>query len=116
MSIASCPVSGVAGSQCPAGSIAGRSRSSSRIGPRGCSFSGYTQPGDIHAAFDVGWHGPYLILGPELTMPDPERSRPRRLVANEVGLAEPGVLAASTQADFSRERKAINEILYANIP
>ncbi|KAK3900396.1 alpha subunit of putative sulfite reductase [Staphylotrichum tortipilum] len=54
MSIASCPVSGMGGGgQCPAGSVAGRSRASSRIGPRGCSFSGYTQPGDIHAAFDV---------------------------------------------------------------
>ncbi|KAK3315893.1 hypothetical protein B0H66DRAFT_273438 [Apodospora peruviana] len=44
-----CPVSGAAGGQCPAGSASGRSR----VGPRGCSFSGYTQPGDIHAAFDI---------------------------------------------------------------
>lgn len=24
-----------------------------RVGPRGCSFSGFTQPGDIHTAFDI---------------------------------------------------------------
>ncbi|KAK4442883.1 alpha subunit of putative sulfite reductase [Podospora aff. communis PSN243] len=53
MSVMSCPVSGKAGAQCPAGSVAGRSRSSSRMGPRGCGFAGYTQPGDIHAAFDI---------------------------------------------------------------
>ncbi|KAK5658019.1 hypothetical protein OQA88_2573 [Cercophora sp. LCS_1] len=43
----------MAGARCPAGSVAGRSRAGSRVGPRGCSFSGYTQPGDIHAAFDI---------------------------------------------------------------
>ncbi|KAK4033607.1 alpha subunit of putative sulfite reductase [Parachaetomium inaequale] len=81
MSIASCPVSGMAGGgQCSAGSVAGRSRSSSRIGPRGCAFSGYTQPGDIHAAFGI----------------------PRGVDAEEWLRM--------------RERKAINEILYSNIP
>ncbi|VBB80424.1 Putative Sulfite reductase, alpha subunit (flavoprotein) [Podospora comata] len=79
MSMQSCPVSGVAGGQCPAGSVAG-SRSSSRMGPRGCSFSGYTQPGDIHAAFDI----------------------PRGVDAEEWLRM--------------RERKSINEVLYANIP
>ncbi|KAK3947148.1 hypothetical protein QBC32DRAFT_401772 [Pseudoneurospora amorphoporcata] len=49
----SCPVSGMAGAQCPAGSMSSQGRSSSRLGPRGCSFSGYSQPGDIHAAFDI---------------------------------------------------------------
>ncbi|KAL2116173.1 hypothetical protein VTJ04DRAFT_10428 [Mycothermus thermophilus] len=52
MSIASCPVSGMAGGRCPA-STGSHSRSSSRMGPRGCAFSGYAQPGDIHAAFDI---------------------------------------------------------------
>ncbi|KAK0615347.1 hypothetical protein B0T17DRAFT_383314 [Bombardia bombarda] len=53
MSSQSCPMSGMAGGQCPAGSVAGRGRAGSRMGPRGCSFSGYSQPGDIHAAFDI---------------------------------------------------------------
>ncbi|KAK3998190.1 alpha subunit of putative sulfite reductase [Cladorrhinum sp. PSN332] len=75
----SCPVSGMAGGQCPAGSVAG-SRSSSRMGPRGCTFSGYAQPGDIHAAFDI----------------------PRGVDAEEWLRM--------------RERKAINEVLYSNIP
>ncbi|KAK1759846.1 alpha subunit of putative sulfite reductase [Echria macrotheca] len=48
----SCPVSGNAGGHCPAGSIVG-SRPNSRIGPRGCAFSGYCQPGDVRAAFDI---------------------------------------------------------------
>ncbi|KAH8880504.1 hypothetical protein GQ53DRAFT_669759 [Thozetella sp. PMI_491] len=48
----------MAGARCPAGSDAGsvRGRSTSRTsqrGPRGCTFSGFTQPGDIHAAFDI---------------------------------------------------------------
>jgi hypothetical protein len=34
------------------GSAAG-SRAGSRTGPRGCTLSGFTQPGDIHAAFGV---------------------------------------------------------------
>jgi hypothetical protein len=34
------------------GSVAG-SRAGSRTGPRGCTLSGFTQPGDIHAAFGV---------------------------------------------------------------
>ncbi|KAK4228683.1 alpha subunit of putative sulfite reductase [Podospora fimiseda] len=75
----SCPVSGMAGGQCPAGSVSG-SRSSSRMGPRGCTFSGYAQPGDIHAAFDI----------------------PRGVDAEEWLRM--------------RERKAINEVLYSNIP
>ncbi|KDN61558.1 putative cytochrome b5-like Heme/Steroid binding domain-containing protein [Colletotrichum sublineola] len=51
----SCPVSGTMGGVCPMGADkSGRqSRSSSRMGPRGCSFSGFSQPGDIHAAFDI---------------------------------------------------------------
>ncbi|KAK0710137.1 hypothetical protein B0T26DRAFT_836309 [Lasiosphaeria miniovina] len=76
----SCPVSGSAGGHCPAGSVAGQSRSSSRIGPRGCTFSGFTQPGDIHAAFDI----------------------PRGVDAEEWLRL--------------RERKSINDVLYANIP
>ncbi|KAL9946156.1 hypothetical protein ACHAO5_004152 [Verticillium nonalfalfae] len=53
---------------------------SQRVGPRGCSFSGYTQPGDLHSAFDI----------------------PR------------GVDVDEWLRD--RERKAINEILYSDIP
>ena len=34
------------------GLVAG-SRAGSRTGPRGCTLSGFTQPGDIHAAFGV---------------------------------------------------------------
>ncbi|KAK1851941.1 cytochrome b5-like Heme/Steroid binding domain-containing protein [Colletotrichum chrysophilum] len=53
----SCPVSGSMGARgrCPAGTAAAgrQSRSSSRMGPRGCSFSGFSQPGDIHTAFDI---------------------------------------------------------------
>ncbi|KAH8658059.1 sulfite reductase flavoprotein alpha-component [Xylariales sp. PMI_506] len=72
MSMRSCPVSGSAGGDCPAGM--------GRSGPRGCSFSGFTQPGDIRAAFQLG---------------------------NGIDVDE-----------FlrNRERKAINEILYANVP
>ncbi|KAI0159617.1 cytochrome b5-like Heme/Steroid binding domain-containing protein [Xylariaceae sp. FL1272] len=51
MSERSCPVSGSGTGQCPVGTSG--TRSSSRMGPRGCSFSGFTQPGDIHAAFDI---------------------------------------------------------------
>ncbi|KAK7417752.1 hypothetical protein QQX98_004408 [Neonectria punicea] len=55
MSLASCPVSGSVGGACPvgAGTPSNRSRSSSTRGPRGCSFSGFSQPGDLHAAFDI---------------------------------------------------------------
>ncbi|KAF2179489.1 hypothetical protein K469DRAFT_641030 [Zopfia rhizophila CBS 207.26] len=78
---AMCPVSGAAGGQCPVGAISRtNSRAGSRIGPRGCTFSGFTQPGDIHAAFDI----------------------PREMNAEEY-LRQ-------------RERKAINELLYSNIP
>ncbi|OTA80529.1 hypothetical protein M434DRAFT_37948 [Hypoxylon sp. CO27-5] len=52
MSEHSCPVSGSVGGRCPVGH-AGSTRSTSRMGPRGCAFSGYGQPGDIHAAFDI---------------------------------------------------------------
>ncbi|KAL7625163.1 hypothetical protein AAE478_004378 [Parahypoxylon ruwenzoriense] len=52
MSERSCPVSGSIGGKCPVGH-AGSSRSNSRMGPRGCAFSGYGQSGDIHAAFDI---------------------------------------------------------------
>lgn len=76
MSERSCPVSGSVAGRCPAGI----SRSSSRVGPRGCSFSGYTQPGDIHAAFDI----------------------PHGVDVDEWLRA--------------RERKAINEILYTDMP
>ncbi|KAF7556520.1 hypothetical protein G7Z17_g1310 [Cylindrodendrum hubeiense] len=54
MSVASCPVSGSMGGMCPVGaSSSNRVRSGSTRGPRGCSFSGVAQPGDIHAAFDI---------------------------------------------------------------
>ncbi|KAI2470247.1 hypothetical protein F4781DRAFT_180953 [Annulohypoxylon bovei var. microspora] len=79
MSERSCPVSGSIGAKCPAGH-ASTSRSNSRMGPRGCSFSGYSQPGDIHAAFDI----------------------PRGVDAGEWLRM--------------RERKAINQLLYNNIP
>ncbi|KAI0596770.1 cytochrome b5-like Heme/Steroid binding domain-containing protein [Biscogniauxia sp. FL1348] len=54
MSERSCPVSGSIGGRgrCPAGATSSK-RSNSRMGPRGCSFSGFCQPGDIHAAFDI---------------------------------------------------------------
>ncbi|KAF4834122.1 Sulfite reductase [NADPH] flavoprotein alpha-component [Colletotrichum siamense] len=79
MSERSCPVSGsIGGGRCPAGNH-GQS-ASRRVGPRGCSFSGYTQPGDLHAAFDI----------------------PRGVDVDEWLRA--------------RERKAINEIIYADIP
>ncbi|PKS13124.1 hypothetical protein jhhlp_000466 [Lomentospora prolificans] len=80
MSERSCPVSGSfagAGGVCPAGS---RASSRSRTGPRGCSFSGYHQAGDLHAAFDI----------------------PRGVDVDEFLR--------------TRERKAINEILYNEIP
>lgn len=52
MSERSCPVSGsMGGGRCPAG--AHGQTANRRVGPRGCSFSGYTQQGDLHAAFDV---------------------------------------------------------------
>ncbi|KAL6711467.1 hypothetical protein ACN47E_004401 [Coniothyrium glycines] len=74
-----CPVSGTTGAVCPIGASA-ESRRSSRMGPRGCTFSGFTQPGDIHAAF--------------------------------------GIPSNINVEDFlrQRERKAINELLYSNVP
>lgn len=52
MSERSCPVSKSVSGRCPA--ARGRaSRSSSRVGPRGCSFSGYCQPGDLRTAFEI---------------------------------------------------------------
>ncbi|KAF6816566.1 sulfite reductase flavoprotein alpha-component [Colletotrichum sojae] len=79
MSERSCPVSAsMGGGRCPA---SGRSQSANRrVGPRGCSFSGYTQPGDLHAVFDI----------------------PRGVDVDEWLR--------------TRERKAINEIVYADIP
>lgn len=55
MSEAFCPVGGSARGRCPASGKTSKSstRAASRVGPRGCSFSGYSQPGDIHAAFDI---------------------------------------------------------------
>ncbi|RSL73984.1 hypothetical protein CEP53_000607 [Fusarium sp. AF-6] len=50
MSIASCPVSGSAGGQCP---VSGNARAGQGQMRRGCAFSGMAQPGDIHAAFDI---------------------------------------------------------------
>ncbi|EPE02341.1 sulfite reductase flavoprotein alpha-component [Ophiostoma piceae UAMH 11346] len=54
----SCPVSGSLGPGCPVGHRAasvsrGRSQSQQTRGPRGCSFSGFCQPGDLHAAFNI---------------------------------------------------------------
>ncbi|TLD33067.1 hypothetical protein PspLS_00643 [Pyricularia sp. CBS 133598] len=51
MSERSCPVSGSLGGKCPGARAAG-GRFQLR-GPRGCSFSGYSQPGDLYAAFDI---------------------------------------------------------------
>ncbi|KAI1120698.1 cytochrome b5-like Heme/Steroid binding domain-containing protein [Nemania abortiva] len=45
MSERSCPVSGSVRGACPAGN--------NRMGPRGCSFSGFSQPGDLREAFDI---------------------------------------------------------------
>ncbi|KAI1658982.1 hypothetical protein F4813DRAFT_395444 [Daldinia decipiens] len=54
MSEYSCPVSGSVGGRCPVGHAdSSRSRSNSRMGPRGCAFSGYSQPVDLHAAFNI---------------------------------------------------------------
>ncbi|KAH7146705.1 cytochrome b5-like Heme/Steroid binding domain-containing protein [Dactylonectria estremocensis] len=53
MSVASCPVSGSMGGMCPVGGAAHCNSASTSRGPRGCSFSGTDQPGDIHAAFDI---------------------------------------------------------------
>ncbi|KAI0912553.1 cytochrome b5-like Heme/Steroid binding domain-containing protein [Ustulina deusta] len=44
MSEQSCPVSGSLRGACPVGN---------RKGPRGCSFSGFSQPGNIREAFDI---------------------------------------------------------------
>ncbi|KAM0816938.1 putative indoleamine 2,3-dioxygenase [Seiridium cardinale] len=77
MSELSCPVSGAAGSRCPAGKSSVRG---SQMGPRGCSFSGFAQPGDIRAAFNI----------------------PNGIETNDWLRM--------------RERKAINEILYSDVP
>ncbi|UZP43345.1 hypothetical protein NXS19_011161 [Fusarium pseudograminearum] len=55
MSRASCPVSGSIGASCPASrsSRGSRSHSRSQSQRRGCAFSGASQPGDLHAAFDI---------------------------------------------------------------
>ncbi|KAL2752424.1 hypothetical protein ACRALDRAFT_1083188 [Sodiomyces alcalophilus JCM 7366] len=92
MSERSCPVSGsfASGGRCPA-SRAPSTTGSRRLGPRGCSFSGYTQPGDLHAAFDI----------------------PRGIDVDEW-------LRSRCDGDptllLRLERKAINEILYSNMP
>ncbi|ORY62605.1 sulfite reductase flavo protein alpha-component [Pseudomassariella vexata] len=84
MSERSCPVSGSAGGRCPAGMhglpSAKGSTKGSRIGPRGCSFSGFTQPGDVRTAFNI-----------------------------------PNGVETEDWLRL-RERKAINEILYSDIP
>ncbi|KAI0129422.1 sulfite reductase flavoprotein alpha-component [Xylariales sp. AK1849] len=77
MSERSCPVSGSAGGLCPAGMSSARG---SQMGPRGCSFSGFTQPGDIRTAFNI-----------------------------------PNGIATEDWLRL-RERKAINEILYSDVP
>ncbi|KAJ8112822.1 hypothetical protein OPT61_g4898 [Boeremia exigua] len=74
-----CPVSGMAGGVCPVGSTSGSKRGS-RTGPRGCTMSGFAQPGDVHAAFGIPAHENV-----------------------EAFLRE-------------RERKAINELIYSNVP
>ncbi|KAH7183585.1 uncharacterized protein B0J16DRAFT_290214 [Fusarium flagelliforme] len=51
MSRASCPVSGSAGTSCPMSMS--RSSRGGQQQRRGCAFSGASQPGDIHAAFDI---------------------------------------------------------------
>ncbi|KAI0399431.1 cytochrome b5-like Heme/Steroid binding domain-containing protein [Xylaria palmicola] len=45
MSERSCPVSGSVRGTCPAGNH--------QTGPRGCSFSGFSQPGNLREAFDI---------------------------------------------------------------
>ncbi|OLN87602.1 Sulfite reductase [NADPH] flavoprotein alpha-component [Colletotrichum chlorophyti] len=73
----SCPMSGsVGGGVCRASGYS----TNQRVGPRGCSFSGYTQQGDLYTAFDV----------------------PRGADVDEWLR--------------TRDRKAINEIIYADIP
>ncbi|KAL6915081.1 hypothetical protein FSST1_012841 [Fusarium sambucinum] len=53
MSRASCPVSGSIGASCPASRSSRGSRNQSISQRRGCAFSGASQPGDIHSAFDI---------------------------------------------------------------
>ncbi|KXJ89699.1 sulfite reductase flavo protein alpha-component [Microdochium bolleyi] len=53
MSERSCPVSGAARGQCPASHDSSATTSAAAAGPRGCAFSGYTQPGDVRAAFSI---------------------------------------------------------------
>jgi hypothetical protein len=49
MSERSCPMSGSVGSGgCPMGN-----NKSGRVGPRGCNFANFSQPGDLREAFDV---------------------------------------------------------------
>ncbi|KAI1147237.1 cytochrome b5-like Heme/Steroid binding domain-containing protein [Nemania diffusa] len=45
MSERSCPASASVRGTCPAGN--------NRVGPRGCSFSGFSQPGNLREAFDI---------------------------------------------------------------
>ncbi|KAF2451420.1 hypothetical protein P171DRAFT_5856 [Karstenula rhodostoma CBS 690.94] len=79
IAMSGCPVSGRAGGACSRSAPGSNSRSS-RIGPRGCTLSGFAQPGDLHAAF--------------------------------------GIPQDSNVEDFlrRRERKAINELLYSDVP
>ncbi|TQN65243.1 NADPH oxidoreductase A, partial [Colletotrichum shisoi] len=97
----SCPVSGTMGAVCPVGanSSGRQSRSSSRTGPRGCSFSGFTQPGDIHTAFDVSpeSHPVLSISDTPMTVQIPR-----------------GVDAKEWLR--MRERKSINHVLYSKYP
>ncbi|KAF2026478.1 hypothetical protein EK21DRAFT_74173 [Setomelanomma holmii] len=50
-----CPVSGAAGQVCAGKSLPGNKRGS-QLGPRGCTFSGFAQPGDVHAALGIPAH------------------------------------------------------------
>ncbi|KAI1390895.1 uncharacterized protein F4822DRAFT_442135 [Hypoxylon trugodes] len=93
MSERSCPVSGSVGGKCPAGHT-GSTRSNSQMGPRGCAFSGYGQPGDIHAAFDI----PRGVDAEEwLRMR--ERKSINQLLYNEIPTVQE-IDAAKTQAEI----------------
>lgn len=64
---------------CPTYSNVG-SKKQSRMGPRGCTMSGFSQPGDVHAAFGVS-NRPGAPSRGTLTLKDPATRQCRRISA-----------------------------------
>ncbi|KAI0437400.1 cytochrome b5-like Heme/Steroid binding domain-containing protein [Xylaria telfairii] len=96
MSERSCPVSGSLGGTCPAGN---------RAGPRGCSFSGFSQPGNIREAFDIP-HG----VDPEEWLRMRERKSINQLLYSNIPPPEV-IKAAKNQAEVDAFNASEHDLL-----